>query len=156
MDDVAIARAIHVIAVVFWIGGVAMVTTVILPIVGQGQEERLALLEAVERRFVWQARVATLLVAASGFYMVSRLDLWSRFRTIEFWWMHAMVLLWMIFTFILFIAEPVMQRRKTRDTQVASNARVAQMQWLHWVLLVLSTITVLAAVAGSQGMSLVP
>jgi hypothetical protein len=30
------------------------------------------------------------------------------------------------------------------------------MQWLHWVLLLLSTITVLAAVAGSQGMLLVP
>jgi len=133
-----------------------MVTTVILPIVRRGEKERLGLLEAVERRFVWQARVATLLVAASGFYMVGRLDLWSRFRTIEFWWMHAMVLLWMIFTFILFIAEPVMQRRKTRDTHVASSAGVAQMQWLHWVLLVLSAITVLAAVAGSQGMSLVP
>jgi hypothetical protein len=26
------------------------------------------------------------------------------------------------------------------------------MQWLHWVLLLLSAITVLAAVAGSQGM----
>ena len=155
MDDIAIARAIHVFAVVVWIGGVAMVTTVILPIVRRGEKERLALLEAVERRFIWQARIATLLVAASGFYMVGRLDLWDRFRAIEFWWMHAMVLLWMIFTLILFIGEPLIQRR-TRHTQVATDARLARMQWLHWVLLVLSAITVLAAVAGSQGMSLVP
>ncbi|HUZ30828.1 MAG TPA: hypothetical protein VMV19_01775 [Xanthobacteraceae bacterium] len=154
MDDIAIARAIHVFAVVVWIGGVAMVTTVILPIVRRGEKERLALLEAVEQRFIWQARIATLLVAASGFYMVGRLDLWDRFRTIEFWWMHAMVLLWMIFTLILFVGEPLMQRR-TRHTQVVTDARLARMQWLHWVLLVLSAITVLAAVAGSQGMSLV-
>jgi uncharacterized membrane protein len=33
IDDVTLARAIHVIAVVFWIGGVAMVTTVLLPAV---------------------------------------------------------------------------------------------------------------------------
>jgi uncharacterized membrane protein len=33
LNDLAIARAIHVLAVVVWIGGVAMVTTVILPIV---------------------------------------------------------------------------------------------------------------------------
>ena len=78
MDDIAIARAIHVFAVVVWIGGVAMVTTVILPVVRRGEKERLALLEAVERRFIWQARIATLLVAASGFYMVGRLDLWDR------------------------------------------------------------------------------
>jgi uncharacterized membrane protein len=32
MNDLAIARAIHVLAVIVWIGGVAMVTTVILPI----------------------------------------------------------------------------------------------------------------------------
>jgi uncharacterized membrane protein len=155
MDDIPIAHAIHVFAVVVWIGGVAMVTTVILPIVRRRGREGLALLEAVERRFIWQARIATLLVAASGFYMVGRLDLWDRFRTIAFWWMHAMVLLWMIFTLILFIGEPVMQRR-TRHTEVEPKARLARMQWLHWVLLVLSTITVLAAVAGSQGMSLVP
>src|SRR6516162_6156492 len=156
MNDLAIARAVHVLAVVIWIGGVGMVTTVILPMVrrSRGEKERLALLEAVERRFIWQARIATLLVAASGFYMVGRLDLWDRFRTIEFWWMHAMVLLWMIFTLILFIGEPLMQRR-VRRTPVASDARLIRMQWLHWALLVLSAITILAAVAGSRGVPLV-
>jgi uncharacterized membrane protein len=157
MDDIAVARAIHVFAVVVWIGGVAMVTTVILPIVRRGEKDRLALLEAVERRFIWQARIATLLVAASGFYMVDQLDLWHRFRAIEFWWMHAMVLLWLIFTLILFIGEPLIKiRRAARRAQAAPDARLVRMQWLHWALLVLSAITILAAVAGSQGMSLAP
>lgn len=31
MDDVTIALAIHVLAIVLWIGGVAMVTTILLP-----------------------------------------------------------------------------------------------------------------------------
>ena len=30
-DDIALARAIHVLALVHWIGGVAAVTTIILP-----------------------------------------------------------------------------------------------------------------------------
>jgi len=34
MDDVAIARALHVLAVVLWIGGVGLVTTVLLTILG--------------------------------------------------------------------------------------------------------------------------
>jgi len=157
MYDIAVARAIHVFAVVVWIGGVAMVTTVILPIVRRAEKDRLALLEAVERRFVWQARIATFLVAASGFYMVDRLDLWDRFRTIEFWWMHAMVLLWLIFTLILFVVEPLIKRhRSARPTRVAPDARLIRMEWLHWALLVLSAITILAAVTGSQGMSLLP
>lgn len=159
MDDVAIARALHVLAVVIWIGGVAMVTTVILPIVRRHDPaaKRLALLKAVERRFVWQARVATLLAAASGFYMVDRLDLWDRFRSVQFWWMHAMVLLWLIFSLILFVGEPLIARsRRALAAQPDPDARLFRMQVLHWTLLTASVITVLAAVAGSQGMSLVP
>ncbi len=37
MAALAIARAIHVLAVVIWIGGIAMVTTVILPMVRRAQ-----------------------------------------------------------------------------------------------------------------------
>jgi uncharacterized membrane protein len=33
MNDVTLARAIHVLAIVLWIGGVGLVTTVLLPAV---------------------------------------------------------------------------------------------------------------------------
>ena len=159
MNDIAIARAIHVLAVVVWIGGVAMVTTVVLPLVRRVRDpaERLARFEAIEQRFIWQARIASLLVAASGFYMVDRLDLWGRFRSLEFWWMHAMVLLWLIFTLILFVGEPlILHRRMQRRALTAPDSTFAALHRLHWVLLGLSVITVLAAVAGSSGMSLLP
>ncbi len=159
MNDLAIARAIHVLAVVIWIGGLAMATTVILPTVRRAptSAEGEALLQAVERRFIWQVRIATLLVAASGFYLVDRLELWDRFRSIQFWWMHAMVLLWLIFTVVVFIGEPLVARvHRDHGSQPISKSRLSLMQWLHWALLLLSAITILAAVAGSQGMSLVP
>ena len=58
MDDVVIARALHVLAVVIWIGGVAMVTTVVLPAIRRGDfgPNRLQVFEAIERRFAWHAR----------------------------------------------------------------------------------------------------
>jgi uncharacterized membrane protein len=36
MDDVVIARAFHVLAVVIWIGGVAIVTMAVLPAARRG------------------------------------------------------------------------------------------------------------------------
>ncbi len=159
MNEIAIARAVHVICVVIWIGGVTMVTTIVLPAVRRldTAAKRVALFEAIEGRFVWQARMATLLVGASGFYMADRLDLWTRFRSVQFWWMHAMVLVWLIFTIILFIGEPmVMWARKRRGIASAPDVNVIRMQRLHWVLLVLSAVTVMAAVAGSHGMRLAP
>jgi uncharacterized membrane protein len=57
MSDLTIALVLHVLAVVLWMGGVAMVTTVIIPIVRNRKtvEEQITLFSAVERRFVWHA-----------------------------------------------------------------------------------------------------
>ncbi|MFG1462162.1 hypothetical protein V5F77_04610 [Xanthobacter sp. DSM 24535] len=40
MDDVAFARALHVIAVIHWIGGVAFFTLVLLPLARSLSEVR--------------------------------------------------------------------------------------------------------------------
>jgi uncharacterized membrane protein len=160
MIETAIARAIHVLAVVIWIGGVAMATSVVLPLARRRDRpiaERIAFFESIESRFVWQARIATILVALSGFYMVDRFQLWSRFASAEFWWMHAMVATWLIFTLLLFVAEPLIVHRLIRRRARAGDERVfTLLQTMHWVLLALSLVTVCAAVAGSHGLSLVP
>ncbi len=157
MADVTIALAIHVLAVVLWIGGVAMVTTVLLPAVRRFKsvEERIAFFATIERRFAWQARGTTLLTAASGFYMVDRLNLWSAFPTIEYWWLDAMVLIWLLFTLMLFIAEPLfLDRWFEARARRAPQSTFALLQRLHWVLLALSLVTIVGAVAGMHGMSL--
>jgi len=154
MDDVIFARALHVLAVVIWIGGVAMATTVILPAVRRGDlgGDRLQAFQAIERRFVWQARTAVIIVGLTGFYMTWRLDLWDRFQAITFWWMHAMVGVWLLFAFILFVAEPfIMHRHFHQKATEQPGIALARLHRAHWVLLTLSLITILGAVAGSQG-----
>jgi uncharacterized membrane protein len=157
VTDVVIARALHVLSVVIWIGGVSMATTVVLRAIRRGDlgEDRLAAFRAIEHRFVWQARGAVILVGLTGFYMAWRLDLWSRFSTAAFWWMHAMVCLWLVFVIMLFIAEPfVLHRRFEVWATKRPVAAFAFLHRAHWVLLCLSLITVLGAVAGSQGWSI--
>jgi uncharacterized membrane protein len=154
--DLVIARALHVLAVVIWIGGVAMVTTVALPAVRRGDlgPDRLKAFHAIEGRFVWQARTAVLIVGLTGLYIVAQLDLWSRFRSLDFWWMHAMICVWLVFALGLFVAEPLIVHRYF-DRWAASNpdAALARLHRVHWVLLVLVLITVFGAVAGSHGWS---
>lgn len=156
MDDVVIARALHVLAMVIWIGGVAMATTVALPAVRRGElgTNWLQAFQAIEHRFAWQARIAVIIVGLTGFYMTARLDLWERFRSAQFWWMHAMVCVWLLFTFILFVAEPFIVAHHFQKW-AATSPRTA-FKWLHlghWVLLALNLITIFGAVAGSQGWS---
>ncbi len=156
MTDVILARALHVLAVVIWIGGVSMATTVALPAVRRGElgPNQAQAFQAVERRFVWQARAAILVVGLTGFYMVARLDLWDRFRSAAFWWMHAMVGVWLLFTLILFVIEPFLLHRRFQAWATARpNVALAWLHRAHWVLLALSLITIFGAVAGSQGWS---
>ena len=159
MNDIALARAIHVAAVVLWIGGVGLVTTVLLPAVRRfkSEGERVTFFETVERRFAWQARVTTLAAALSGFYMVERLDLWSRFAVPAFWWMHAMVGVWLLFSVMLFAAEPLfLHRWFLARAKSAPESTFRLIERLHWVLLCLGVVTILGAVAGSHGGRLLP
>ena len=154
MTELALARVIHVLGVVLWIGGVAMVTTVILPAVKRiaSADDQVSLFETIEHRFAWQARATTLLTGLSGFYLVHAMQAWSRFSVASYWWMHTMVLVWVLFTLVLFVLEPLVLRRLFLR-HAANNPRrtFALIQRMHWVLLLLSLLTVAGAVAGSHG-----
>jgi uncharacterized membrane protein len=155
MDDLIIARAVHVAGVVLWIGGVAFVTTVLLPGVRRikNPQERVSFFERIERNFAWQARFTTLLVGVSGFYITEAWDLWGRFDSLEYWWMHAMVFVWIVFTVMLFVAEPLFLHRWFINKATAEPERTFLLiERLHRVLLAVSLLTVLGAVAGSHGL----
>jgi len=154
MEGITIARGLHVLGVVLWIGGVAMVTTVLLPATRRLKtpQERIEFFETVERGFALQARITTLLTGLSGLYLVYQLNLWQRFLQWEYWWMHAMVLVWAIFTLMLFVLEPLfLHRRLIERAQSDPDATFALVTRMHWILLTLSLITIAGAVAGSHG-----
>lgn len=159
MNEFAVARALHVLAIVLWIGGVAFVTAVLLPAVRRQvpAPQRLAFFDRIERRFAWQARGTTLVAGATGFWMTHRFGMWSRFADIGFWWMHAMVAVWAVFTLMLFVLEPLLLHRwlavrHARDPE----GTFALVQRLHWVLLTISLVAVIGAAAGSHGGMFLP
>ena len=156
MTALTIARIIHVVAVVAWIGGVGFVTTVLFPAIRRSEppESRLAAFIRFETPFAWQARLSVALAGLSGLYMTWRLDAWDRFANPLYWWMDAMVGLWMIFAVMLFVLEPlVVHRRIERALAAGSSSRLFDaMQRFHRVMLALSIVTVIGAVGGSHGL----
>ncbi|KQX24182.1 MULTISPECIES: hypothetical protein [unclassified Sphingomonas] len=152
MDDIILARTIHVLAVLVWIGGVAFVTLVVMPSVRAANPpaERLAAFHRLEGRFAAQARIWVLMAGLSGFWMVYRAQMWDRFFDLRFWWMHAMVGLWAVFAAMLFVVEPLFLHRRMM-TSVEPAADFARMEILHRILLGIAIVTVLGAVAGSHG-----
>ncbi len=154
MEYLTLARVLHILAVVLWIGGVAMVTTVIIPAVKgmKSKENKIETFEKLEGRFSIQAKITTLITGVTGFYMVYELDAWNRFLEPRFWWFHAMVLVWVLFTLVLFVLEPlVLQKLYKKYANENPNKTFDFIHKFHWVLLLLSLITIAGAVAGSHG-----
>ena len=154
MHDLVLARVLHVFGVVLWIGGVAFVTLVLLPAAARHPDpaQGVAAFEQSEHRFSFHTKLWTLLTGLSGFYLSWRFDLWSRFAQAQFWWMHAMVALWLVFTIVLFVLEPLLLHRwfsaRAQRDPAGTLRLVAR---LHWALLIASLITLAGAVAGSHG-----
>ncbi len=154
MDDVTLARAVHVLSVVHWIGGMAFVTLVVLPVARRAADLRqgLALFESVEQRFSSQVRLSVPLAGLSGFYMAERLDAWPRFLDVTQWWLGAMVLLWLLFMAILFVVEPAVGHRLLEAGRADPDATLGLLQRAHWTLLALGALVAAAAVLGAHGL----
>ena len=155
MEYQTLARALHVLAVVLWIGGVAMVTTVLIPAIKKikSKEDRINTFEQIEGRFALQAKITTLITGITGFYMLYEMDAWSRYLDPRFWWIHAMTLVWLLFTVVLYILEPlVLHKLFKKYSQENPEKTFRFMHRAHWILLSLSIITIIGAVAGCHGL----
>lgn len=149
------ARALHVIGVVLWIGGVAFVTTVLIPSLKNinGSTNKLALFEQLEEKFSFQAKLATVVTGISGFYMIDVMNAWDRYQHLQYWWIHLMTLIWFIFTLILFVFEPLFLHQWFHEQVIKDSTKIfSWIHTMHKILLALSLLAVLGAIAGVHGL----
>ncbi|MGE0288916.1 MAG: hypothetical protein AB7I42_21365 [Bradyrhizobium sp.] len=153
-DGLSLARAVHVLSLVHWIGGVAAVTTIVLPLARRLGDAAAAVefFESFERRFVRQVRISIALAGLSGLYMLHALDAWDRFRHLTFWWLHLMVAVWCVFALMVFVIEPLFAHRKFREFAMQDAPRAFTLAVrLHVVALTVSALAIGAGVLGSYG-----
>jgi uncharacterized membrane protein len=149
MNELTIARAIHILSIVIWMGGVAFVTIVLIPTIRRSsfRGDEFYIFNIIENRFAHIARSLVLLAGLSGFYMIHLLDAWDRFMQIRYFWMHSMLLI-----LALFLIEPFFIKdhgRIVKDERNFGNLRKTQI--LHSIILMLSLFTIFISVLGAHG-----
>lgn len=138
-----ILLAFHVLGVVWWVGGVAMVTATLLPIFNRlPADERIQRIKQLEGRFANQARIAVLVVGITGFWMYSIVPE----AIAHSWWVGLMLLVWVLFTVMLFVAEPL---RLPAKLGVIHKPRAFLV--IHAVLLALALAAVFCGIVGARG-----
>ncbi len=150
---VPVLLALHVLSVIIWVGGMAFVTTVVLPaLAGLPAPERIPAFLEIERRFGLQARIWVLVAGATGGAMWARLRLTALAGTSRGLWLDGMIAFWAFFMLLLFVLEPMfLQRRlRARGDRDGEAARRLLLRG-HAVLLALAVLVVVGAVLGVQG-----
>ena len=152
IDDVELARALHVLFVAHWIGGVSFVTLVALPLARATSDARKgwALFESIENRFSAQVRW-TIPLARDRPLDDMAAELWPRFSDPSFWWMDAMVLVSALFMLAVFVIEPFGRRRLEAEAARDPEGLMRRLFRVHLVLLAAASLTIVGAVAGSRG-----
>ncbi|MGH8118234.1 MAG: hypothetical protein ACREP0_09445 [Rhodanobacteraceae bacterium] len=143
MTTFNILLAIHVLSVVWWIGGVFTVTTSLLPIFNRlPADAQIQRIREFEGRFANQARIAVVIAGITGFWMYTLVP----GEISHTWWIGLMMLVWVLFAIMLFIAEPL--RLPARAGLIHKPGKFLA---LHAVLLVLALAAIFCGVVGARG-----
>jgi len=155
-EQFVLARVLHVVAIVMWIGGVAFVTTILIPSLKllPNEQDRMQMFERLEGRFAFQAKLTTLLTGISGLWMLDYLDAWSRYFEPQFWWLHLMTFIWFIFSLVLFVLEPLFLHKLFHSMAVQDSEQAfRKLHIMHIILLSLSLLAIAGGMAGAHGYS---
>lgn len=152
-SDLGAAIAVHLLAVLWWIGGLAFVTCVALPLLRKLDDEaaRADLFRRIEDRFAPQARIAVVLAGLSGGYLLWRLQAWAWLGHATFWWLDAMIGYWLLFMLMLFVLAPAGVLARVMHCNRDKEHGWWRMHVLHAGLLGLGLLIVAGAAAGSHG-----
>lgn len=135
----ATLKALHVLAVLVWVGGMAFAHLFLRPSLAVLEPpQRLVLMHAVLGRFFRAVLLATAVVLGSGLWMLGRVA--RQFHATgapitwpwTWWWMAAVGLLMVgIFAHIRFMRWPVMDRAvRASDWPAAAQALAGIRRWV--------------------------
>lgn len=144
---------IHLLTVVLWIGGLAFVTIIVLPMAIKNPDAlgKVLMFQRVEHRFAPLARIYNIVTGATGFVMVFQ----TGWHKLYFTWAGApltvMTAIWVFWFVMLWGLEPLVIRKMLENMakggeKMEIETVFARMNRLHWMMVFISLV---AAVAGA-------
>ena len=155
MPDIILdlSAALHVIGVVIWIGGVAFVTMILLPMVHSMTDpmEKALLFQGVEHRFSRIVKAVIIVVGITGLYNLYQKRLYVIMPTWQGLWLDLMVGVYIFYSLLIFGLEKILFKRIFKDMKnMDANQIFFRMSVFHWVVLALSLLAVGGGVIGAR------
>lgn len=144
---------IHLLTVILWIGGLAFVTIIVLPMAIKTPDalQKVLMFQRVEHRFAKLARIYNLIVGISGFIMLFITGWYGLLFTRAGIALTVMTMIWVFWFIMLFGLEPLIIK-KMLDQMAKSGAKMdidgifGRLNKMHWLMVAVS---LAAAAAGA-------
>lgn len=147
-----LSAALHVIGVVIWIGGVAFVTIILLPMIHDMTDpmEKALLFQRVEHRFSRIVKPTIILVGLTGLINLHQKGLYVIMPTAQGFWLDLMIGVYIFYALLIFGLEKALFKRIFKDIRKLNADQVFfRMSLFHWVVLALSLATIGAGIMGT-------
>lgn len=95
---------IHINGTLLWIAAIAVIT--IGPIRNCKKQRKDSQGQSEARIFI-MLLIATVLAGSTGLFFLYELEIWNQVPGGGFWWIHSMVLAWILFSLVFFLVDPL-------------------------------------------------
>ncbi|MDP2690657.1 MAG: hypothetical protein Q8P48_11175 [Deltaproteobacteria bacterium] len=144
---------VHLLTVILWIGGLAFVTIIVLPMAIKTPDalQKVLMFQRVEHRFAGLARIYNLITGATGFIMMFMMG-WHRLLfTRAGIPLTVMTVIWVFWFVMLWGLEPLVIKKMLANMmkeggKMDIDTIFARMNRLHWGMVFISLV---AAAAGA-------
>lgn len=145
-----IARFIHVLGIVIWVGGMFFAYVALRPVAAAVLQppERLRLWEATFRRFFTWVWVSVAGILASGVWMILLMGGFGRMPSHVHVMVAVGVIMMLIFAHVYFAPYGRLKRRVSAQDWAAAAGALGQIRKLVGINLILGLITVAVGTAG--------
>ncbi len=149
---------IHVLTVILWIGGLAFVTVIVLPMAIKTPDalQKVLLFQRIEHRFASLARIYNVVTGASGFVMLFTTGWYRMLFTKSGIPLTFMTLVWVFWFVMLFGLEPIIIRKMLAQMAAGGakldiDAIFKRLNIMHWGMVAISLAAATAGVLVAHG-----
>jgi len=145
--------AVHVVAVVLWIGGVGFVTVVVFPMLMRMEDSLEAVLafQRFEKKFSLHAKIYLWVTGVTGvllLYLTGKYHILFRAETLG---INVMMASWLFYFLVLTFEKRIFGRLFGRAKEIDTKKVFRLLNAFHWMILGLSLLAVFVGVWQGHG-----
>lgn len=102
MDYLTTVGIIHLLGVILWVGVLAIFSVQVYEVGRRRNSGN----KTYSGKNAATSLPAVVFTGSTGFYFLQQWEIWDRIIAMEFWWVHSMLVAWILLLVVVFFLEP--------------------------------------------------